>query len=267
MCKANRSLQAPGSAGSSAGKCHRPLNDEACAGKMPPFAISPPVAELKSCCVASPCSPLAPARHGAAPGALPASSPGANPDCSCLCLLPQMANPVPSACCVVLAAVVVVYAQRHSQQGESCASSPARGGPKKRGCCSSSLSPSASWECCLRLLNIFGCHHFLLCLMCASPPAGFGHPSAHQCPLVPLSVPHPAQTPACPRAPLQLSPSLYSPFSAPSRERSVGRNGNLAAPMPVARPCDRHWCPIQLSPTWGGLCPHCSVAPTLCAHL
>lgn len=44
---------------------------------------------------------------------------GASPDCSCLCLLPQMANPVPSACCVVLAAVVVVYAQRHSQLGES----------------------------------------------------------------------------------------------------------------------------------------------------
>lgn len=47
-----------------------------------------------------------------------------------LCLLPQMANPVPSACCVVLAAVVVVYAQRHSQQGESTAPAPsARLGP------------------------------------------------------------------------------------------------------------------------------------------
>lgn len=54
----------------------------------------------------------------------------ANPDCSCLCLLPQMANPVPSAFCVVLAVVVVVYAQRHSQQGESLHTSRTSGVPK-----------------------------------------------------------------------------------------------------------------------------------------
>lgn len=36
----------------------------------------------------------------------------------CVCLLPQMASPVPAGCCLMLAAVVVVYAQRHSQQGK-----------------------------------------------------------------------------------------------------------------------------------------------------
>lgn len=64
---------------------------------------------------------------------------GTNPDCFCLCLLPQMANPVPSACCVVLAAVVVVYAQRHSQQGKALPTSPTLEVPKNVG-----ASPPAS---------------------------------------------------------------------------------------------------------------------------
>lgn len=91
------------------GKCPRLSSDEACTSKMPHFALNFPLTAMELVLQSSPRSPIA--------GGLPAL--GANPDCSCLCFLPQMANPVPSACCVVLAAVVVVYAQRHSQQGES----------------------------------------------------------------------------------------------------------------------------------------------------
>lgn len=98
---------------------------------------------------------------------------GANPDCSCLCLLPQMANPVPSACCVVLAAVVVVYAQRHSQQGESPRTSPTLGVPKNV-----NAAPPASLlgqaGCPLRaclLLRFWMFIAFFLCVMHVSPPA------------------------------------------------------------------------------------------------
>ena len=130
MCKAYHHLRAPGCAGSSLGKCHRLLKDEACASKTPRFAVSSPVAEMKSRFMAislrSRCALPLPGRNRLSAhhvrGLL-----GAKPDSCCLCLLPQMANPVPSACCMVLAAVVVVYAQRHSQQGESLHTSPTLG--------------------------------------------------------------------------------------------------------------------------------------------